>query len=230
MKGILFDFNGTLFDDTRFHIAAWTRYFHDAFGIDFTREEVMRRFIGPDNNMIFHDVFGPDITAEQIAQWSHGKEIVYRAIASERPENMRLIDGAPELFDALVRLGIPFSLATSSGIGNVRFYMEDLGLNRWFTMDRVVYIDGTVAAKPDPAFYIEAARRIGLSPSECVVVEDSPSGIQGAVNAGAGRIIAIDRTMGAERLAAMPQVYASIHDFTDFMRLIPEIQGVRRNL
>ncbi len=226
MKGILFDFNGTLYDDTRFHIAAWTRYFHDAFGIDFPREEVMRRFIGPDNEMIFRDLFGPDITDAQIDAWSSGKEQVYRAIASERPENMHLIAGAPQTFDALVQRSIPFALATSSRIDNVRFYMNDLGLKRWFTMDRVVYIDGAVAAKPDPAFYTEAAHRIGLEPGECIVVEDSPSGIRGAANAGAGRIIAIDRTMGAERLAADPDVYASIHDFTEFMRFIPQMQNL----
>ena len=93
-------------------------------------------------------------------------------------------------------------------------------------MDRVVYIDGKIAPKPDPAFYTEAAHRIGLEPADCIVVEDSKSGIQGAVNAGAGRIIAIDRTLGADRLAEMPQVYASIHDFYQFMRFIPQMQNL----
>lgn len=226
MKGILFDFNGTLYDDTRFHVAAWTRYFHEAHGIDFTREEVRRRFMGPDNEMIFRDVFGNDITEEQIDAWSSGKEAMYRAAASATPENLQLMEGASQMFDELVRRGIPFALATSSRMDNIRFYMNDLGLKKWFTMDRVVYIDGRIAPKPDPAFYTEAAHRIGLEPADCIVVEDSKSGIQGAVNAGAGRIIAIDRTLGADCLAEMPEVYASIHDFYQFMRFIPLMQNL----
>lgn len=223
LKGILFDFNGTLYDDTRFHIDAWMRYFHADFGLDFTREETRRRFIGPDNEMIFRDVFGDSITEAQIIAWSSGKERIYRSLAAGAPN---LIEGAPEMFDTLVKRGIPFALATSSRIDNVRFYLDTLGLGRWFTMDRVVYIDGTIAAKPHPAFYTEAARRIGLAPSECIVVEDSRSGIQGAVNAGAGRIIAIDRTLGAKCLAEMPEVYASVHDFVQFMRYIPQTQNL----
>ena len=223
LKGILFDFNGTLYDDTRFHIAAWMRYFHEEFGLDFSREETRRRFIGPDNEMIFRDVFGDDITEDQIIAWSSGKERIYRSLAADAPD---LIEGAPEMFDALVQRGIPFALATSSRIDNVRFYLDTLRLNRWFTMDRVVYIDGSIAAKPNPAFYTEAARRIGLKPAECIVAEDSCSGIQGAVNAGAGRIIAIDRTLGAKRLVEMRDVYASVHDFVQFMRYIPQLQNL----
>ena len=41
-----------------------------------------------------------------------------------------------------------------------------------------------------------------------------------------GRIIAIDRTLGADCLAEMPEVYASIHDFHQFMRFIPQMQNL----
>lgn len=75
----------------------------------------------------------------------------------------------------------------------MEFYLEDLGLKRWFTLDRIVYDEGTLPCKPDPAFYIEAARRLGLTP-RMRHRRDSRTGIQAAVNAGAGRIVAMDRT------------------------------------
>jgi beta-phosphoglucomutase-like phosphatase (HAD superfamily) len=60
--------------------------------------------------------------------------------------------------------------------------VEALGLER--------YIDATASArdvehgKPDPAIFLEAARRIGVSPKRCVVMEDTPPGLEGARRAG----------------------------------------------
>lgn len=220
MKGILFDFNGTLFDDTFLHITAWRKFFHDRFSLAFTVDEAHRRFIGPNNDAIFHDVFDGKLSREEVVKFSREKEAEYRAAARADAENFHLIEGAPEMFDMLIERHIPFALATASPIENVRFYLDELGLNKWFTMDRIVYEEGKLASKPDPAFYIEAARRLGLSSSECMIVEDSRTGIQAAINAHADRIIAIDRSTPREWLESQPEITAIIHDFRNFERFI----------
>jgi D-arabinose 1-dehydrogenase-like Zn-dependent alcohol dehydrogenase len=79
-----------------------------------------------------------------------------------------------------------------------------------------LYEEGKLPSKPDPAFYIEAAKRIGLTPEECIVVEDSRTGIQSAINAKAGKIVAIDRSTPKEWLESKPEIGAIIHDFTGF--------------
>ena len=219
MKAVLFDFNGTLFDDTRFHMRAWQKYMREKFGISLTLDEVRQKFIGPNNATIFHSFFGDRFSETELHAFSREKEEEYRAAA--RAEGaLHLMEGAPELFDLLTERGVPFALATASEMDNVRFYLEDLGLKRWFTLDRIVYEEGKLASKPDPAFYIEAARRIGLSPEDCTIVEDSPTGIQAAVNARAGRIVAIDRSAPREWLEGHPQIDAIIHDFRGFERFI----------
>lgn len=220
MKAILFDFNGTLFNDTHLHLAAWHKFFLKHFNMDLTEEEVRRRCIGPSNRDIFRDFFGDQLSPEQVKQYETEKESEYRAAARSDPENLRLMEGAPEILDLLVKRKIPFALATASPIENVEFYLEDLGLKRWFTLDRIVYEEGRLASKPDPAFYIEAARRLGLSPSDCMIVEDSRTGIQAAINARAGSIVAIDRTVPREWLESVPQIDAILHDFRGFARLI----------
>ena len=219
MKAVLFDFNGTLFDDTNFHRRAWHDYMLERFGRDYGIDEINRYFIGPGNREIFHHCFG-EISEAELREYSLEKEVYYRKIASETQENMRLIDGAPELFDLLAARGIPFVLATASPIDNIEFYLNDLGLKKWFSMERVVYDTGELACKPAPDFYIEAARRAGVSPRECIVVEDSPTGFEAAKRAGAGKIIAIDRTQPPEVLAQRPEIDAVIHDFTDFARFL----------
>ena len=219
MKGILFDFNGTLYDDSRLHMAAWRNFFREKFNRILSDAEV-RSFIGPSNTDIFAKCFGAGLSPEKVAELSAEKEAAYRTVARSNPDNLHLIDGVPEMLDLLVDRKIPFALATSSVRANVEFYLEDLGLKRWFTLDRIVYEEGKLASKPDPAFYIEAARRIGLSPEDCTIVEDSPTGIQAAVNARAGRIIAIDRSAPREWLDSRSEIGAIIHDFRGFERFI----------
>ena len=162
---------------------------------------------------------------EEVARLSGEKEKEYLAAARSDPKNLQLMDGAPEMFDRLTESGVPFALATASPIGNVEFYLEDLGLKRWFTLDRIVYDEGTLPCKPDPAFYIEAARRLGLTPRDCVIVEDSPTGIQAAVNAGAGRIVAMDRTTPRDWLERNPHIDAIIHDFFHFEDALGEFDS-----
>ncbi|MBQ8507291.1 MAG: HAD family phosphatase [Clostridia bacterium] len=216
MQAVLFDFNGTLYNDTRFHQAAWKKYLKDRFGFDLPDDEVRRRCIGPGNELIFKDFFGEDISPELIRQYSKEKEVVYRSICRSDPENLKLMEGAAELFDLLVERGIPFVIATASPIENVEFYLDDLGMRRWCTIDRIVYEEGKLAGKPDPAFYLEAARRAGARPEDCIIVEDSPTGILAAERANAGRIIVIDRTTPMEQLTSNPNIHAIIHDFYGF--------------
>lgn len=220
LKAVLFDFNGTLFNDTRFHVAAWRSFTEKYCGLHYTDDEVRDLFIGPSNEKTLRRLLGEHITAEEIEFYSEKKEAGYRAMVRSKPENMRLMDGAEAFLDDLTERHIPFALATASMPANVEFYMNEIGMKKWFSMDRVVYDDGKLANKPDPAFYIEAARRLGLEAKDCLIFEDTRSGIQAAINAKAGRIIAIDRTTPRDLLEAYPQIHEIIHDFYGFRRFL----------
>lgn len=221
MKAVLFDFNGTLYNDTRLHIAAWSRFCRERFNLNFTEDEVRRHFIGPDNTMIFRDVLGlTDLDEAALDALSEAKESIYRSIARSDPDNLRLIDGVPEMMDALCAKGVRIAMATASPYSNVRFYLDDLGMAKWFSLDRIVYVDSGLPGKPDPAFYLEAARRLNVPVSECVIVEDSMTGIQAAGNAKPERIIAIDTTVPEEVLRNDPSISAVIHDYRHFLEII----------
>lgn len=220
MRAVLFDFNGTLFDDTRFHLAAWRRYIRERFDIELSEAQVRAQFIGPNNHTIFQNFFGERYSASEVDAFCLEKERVYREVVRSDPANLRLMEGAPEMLDMLTARGVPFALATASQLDNVRFYLDDLGLRRWFTMERIVYDTGALASKPDPAFYLEAARRLKVDPADCLICEDTLAGIEAARRAGAGRIVAIDRTVPREKLLAEPGIFAVAHDFTNFERFI----------
>lgn len=146
---------------------------------------------------------------------------MYRTVACERPENLRLVKGVPELLDLLTVQGIPFALATASVPGNVSFYLDTLGLGKSVDRDRIVHEDGSGRpSKPDPAYYIEAAARIGMPLSQCIIVEDSRAGLEAARRAGPARLIAIDTMLSEDELQKEPGIYAVIHDFTGFARYL----------
>jgi len=218
VKAVLFDFNGTLYNDTDFHRRAWRGYMKKRFNADVTDAQLDKYYIGPDNETIFKTFFNGNISHEDIVKYSDEKEEEYRSIC--RISCLRLIDGAYELFDLLRARNIPFIVATASGINNVNFYLNELGLGKWLTIDDVVYEDGRFASKPAPDFYLEAARRANTDIADCIVCEDSRTGIRSAINAGAGRIIAMDRSTPVEELKAMPEVHALIHDFYGFERFL----------
>ena len=220
MKAVLFDFNGTLYDDTPFHRTAWYNYAKRRFGLELTKEDLRSKVLGRNNEAILKSLLGDVLTPEQVELYSIEKEAEYRSVARSKPENLRLIEGAEEMFACLTENRIPFALATASIMDNLQFFLNDLGLAKWFTMDRIVYDEGKLASKPDPAFYLEAARRLNVDIADCIIVEDTPSGIEAAIRAGAGRIIVMDRTTLPEKIQRYPQVHAVIHDFYGFERFL----------
>ncbi len=77
--------------------------------------------------------------------------------------------------------------------------------------DAVVDSSMVKECKPDPEIYLKASELIGIAPKECIVFEDSISGIQSAHNAGM-KVIALITTHKAEEL---PKTYMQVYDFTE---------------
>ena len=133
------------------------------------------------------------------------KEQKYRDIAI-RQKDFRLSPGAEQLLFLLKKSDVPMTIATSSEIGNVKFFFEHLGLENWFPLDKEVFDNGTFRGKPAPDIYLLAAKKIGLPPEECIVVEDAKSGISAARSAGIGKIIAFAHDGNESELQALPEV------------------------
>jgi beta-phosphoglucomutase-like phosphatase (HAD superfamily) len=223
VKGVLFDFNGTLFFDSELHIKAFKKYFTEHGKDEPSAEFITQKIFGRPNPRIYSDNFNPNPTEEEWREFADEKEGLYRDFCLSSPELMKYTDGAYELLDYLKENGIPYCLATGCGIDNVSFYMEHMDLGRWFDLDKnVVYFDGTFAGKPEPDTYLIAAEKLGLEASECLVFEDGTSGILAANRANAGGVVCV-----YERSLPSPitdEIHCdSIHyDFTDWKKIIED--------
>ena len=223
MKGIIFDFNGTLYWDSQLHYDAWREYSKMLRGYEFTDEEMRDKMFGHTNEDIIEYAIGKKPSKEMVEKYGKEKEALYRKRCLLKPEEFRLAPGAVEFLDYLKENNIPRTIATMSEWDNVEFYIKEFQLEKWFDLDKIVYSDGTIPGKPAPDIFLIAAEKIGLNPSDCVVIEDAIAGIKSAQSAGIGKIIAIASLEPVEFYEKIDCVEQIIKNFAEFDRNLLEI-------
>jgi len=188
-SGVIFDFNGTLFWDTKLHNEAWNIFLsrHNMYLSD---EDKFRKIHGKNNGDIFRSLFGDSLSNDQVTDYIMEKEGLYQELCLKT--DMQLASGTPDFLDFLKNNNIPFTIATASGRENLDFYFEYLPLNKWFDYDEVIYNNGKIKGKPDPQIYQLAMDVIRKKPEEVVIFEDAVAGLQSAKNAEAGKIIVVN--------------------------------------
>lgn len=202
-KAVLFDFNGTLLPDSPQNEAAWLEFAKTKAGKSLTPTEFQENVHGKNNRLVLEYLFNRSLAKEEALELGEQKEDIYREMVRTTPNTQQLMPGAPEFLDYLKEQRIPVNIATAAGYGNVRFYFEFFGLNRWFDFDTIVYDNGAMNSKPAPDYYLQAAAKIGVDSKEAVIFEDSHSGLLAAKNAGAKKIIAIETGDNRKELAAL---------------------------
>lgn len=212
MKAVIFDFNGTLFDDTKKHVEVWIQFFRDKLGYEMSEDEFYKRIFGRDNTAIIREMFQIQ-DDEEIQLLSEEKEQIYRDVC--RKSKIALVNGAEELFEILKRNNIPFTIATGSNLGNVNFYFEVFHLNQWFDFSKVVYDDGYLPGKPDPTVYLKACEKLETKPQDCIVFEDSLAGVKAAKRAGINEIYVISTNNQMDE-----EVSGVVKDYCEFLDLL----------
>ena len=217
-KGIIFDFNGTLFWDSKMHLEAWREYSKKLRDHAFTDEEMQKYMFGRTNEDIIKYLIGKQPSRELVLKCQNEKEAEYREMCRKDKENFKLAKGAERFLDFLCENNIPHTIATMSEEENVKFFIEGFNLAKWFDTDKIVFDNGNIKGKPEPDIYLIAAKKLGLHPQDCIVVEDAVSGIESAKRAGIGKIVAIESMETKELYSTIPAVDNIIADFDEFDR------------
>lgn len=204
--GMIFDFNGVLWWDNHLQEQAWSQFAEQFNGISFTSEEMAFQVHGRNNRHTLEFLAGTNLDDERLEQLSVQKEMIYRDLCLAQGDDFKLSPGATDLLEDLVANGIARAIATASGKDNLDFFVEYLHLDRWFEIENIVYDDGSRPGKPAADIYLQAAEILGLNPGDCVVVEDSLSGIQAAHAAGIGYVIAMSTGANYKHLIGLQGV------------------------
>jgi HAD superfamily hydrolase (TIGR01509 family) len=175
IRGVLFDLDGVLADSERLQWAAYRRVLAE-FGVDVGMDEYRVHWIATGGGPEYAcRTYGLPITPAELRA---RKGPVYLAIAAEQVVARA---GAREALERL-RPTHRLALATNSTRAEVEVILGRLGIGGH--LDAIVAREDYTRAKPAPDAYLAAARALGLTPAECVVVEDTARGVQAGVAAG----------------------------------------------
>jgi beta-phosphoglucomutase len=210
----LFDLDGTLVDNMRFHLEAW-RVVLGELGVTLDDARMHREFSGKKSGEIIPVLLDRPLDAAEVLAIEHRKEALYRELY--RP-SVRLVPGARELIERLRARGIKVAIASAAPPENRAMVIDALQLAP--LLDAVVGGEEVVHGKPSPDLFLLAARRVGVAPERCLVFEDAVNGVLAAIAAGAGAV-------GVTTLETAEQLRAAGATWTmgDYLGLPAALEG-----
>lgn len=197
---LILDMDGVIIDSNPVHRQVWAAY-NRRFGIE-TDEAMQQRMYGRRNDDIVRDFFGARLTLEEVRAHGAAKEQLFRETIGP-VLNEALVPGLREFLER--HRNQPLGVATNAEPENVEFLLDTARLRPYF---RAV-VDGHQVArpKPHPDIYLRAAEMLDSLPKDCVVFEDSFTGIEAARAAGMA-VVGIGTTHDE-----LPGVDLEIRDF-----------------
>lgn len=162
-------------------------YHSEAFRIFFSRrgfvptdDELAEHMFGKSNSYILTHFLKRTIKGEELRQLEEEKEGLFREIYREK---VTPVPGLLDFFYDLKAVGFKIGVATSAPFANLDMIVKALNIETVF--DSILASEDVVYHKPDPEVYLKSAANIGAKPENCVVFEDSFSGITAGIAAGA---------------------------------------------
>ncbi|MFF0115917.1 HAD family hydrolase [Streptomyces prasinus] len=141
-------------------------------------------------------------------------DVFHARVFAAFERELKPVAGAADLLEALAADGVPYCVASSGSHERIRVGHRATGLDRWFDDERIFSSQDVGRGKPAPDLFLYAAERMGVAPARCVVVEDSPLGVQAAVAAGMD-VYAFASMTPAEKLAGATRLFADPRELPD---------------
>jgi beta-phosphoglucomutase family hydrolase len=190
----VFDMDGTLVDNMRFHAEAWLEMAARLGIHGLTVERFETGYAGKKNEEIFPDLLGRVLPDDELRRLAGEKESLYRAKAAP---HLVEVPGLSAFLDELTKRSVRLAVATAAPPENRELVLDVLRLRGRF--EHVVGAEHAKRGKPAPDLYLAAAKLLDVDPAECVAFEDAPNGVLAAVAAGM-RCVAVVTTTPAEKL------------------------------
>jgi beta-phosphoglucomutase-like phosphatase (HAD superfamily) len=202
---LIFDMDGTMIDSMPFHTLSWIE-FCQRHGISIDVQDLLQRTTGRTGTECMGELLGRAMSAAEALPLVHEKEVIYRELFAPV---FKEVAGFKAFASQARSRGLKIGVGTAGDKHNIAFAMGHLKMQH--APDVIVGGDQGFAGKPEPAIFLEAARALSIAPSDCIVFEDAPFGIEAARRAGM-RAVAICTSHTAKQLAG-PHVLAAVPDY-----------------
>ena len=201
LQAVIFDWDGVVVDSSAHHERSW-EILAAKRGLPLPADHFKRGF-GKKNNVIIPGL-GWAADPAAVDALAHEKEETYRDLV--RQHGIEPLPGVRSLLEALQQADVPCAIGSSTERANLDLLLDLMDLRKFFRV--IVSGEEVVNGKPDPSIFLLAAQRLGLAPSDCVVIEDALVGIEAACRAGM-QVLAVATT---EPLDALGGASAAVSD------------------
>lgn len=202
---VLFDMDGVIIDSNPAHKKAIVQ-FCNKYDKHLSDDEMKRYIWGRTNKEWIRHLFGEDLPDADLRVYADEKELLFRKIYEP---DIKLLKGLDKFLELLKSSNVPMAIGTSAPRANVDFVFKHTGIERYF--DAVLDERAVTIGKPDPEIYLKAAKALNFDPSDCIVIEDSLSGVEAGKRAGC-KVIGITTTHSDAELSKSDLTAA---DFTN---------------
>lgn len=210
---IIFDMDGIIFDTERVYMQIFMDVY-EKLGYKMTKD-IYVTLIGRDRKSIInslYEIYGEDFPMDEAFKQCDLE--LKKAIDSGK---VPVKEGALEIFDYLKSNNYKMALATSSHKSKLEMQLKIHNLEEVF--DDIVCADDVIRSKPDPSIFLAAARKLDVKPEECIVIEDSPAGIEAAYNAGMMSLHVEDLVKPNEKIKEYShKQFKSLNEAREFIR------------
>jgi beta-phosphoglucomutase len=190
--GLLFDNDGVLIDSSEFHWQSWKLLMQEINHEFMTKEQFILGF-GKRNDLILNELL-PEFSSHEKRELALKKEALFRKCAAGR---VMLLPGMEEFLKEVQKAEIPKIIASSTPPENLEMFITSTVLGNYF--NAYVSAEDVAHGKPFPDVFLEAARRLGMDATQCIVLEDSPAGIEAGLRAGCF-VVALETSHKKEQL------------------------------
>lgn len=180
MKAVIFDLDGVITDTAEYHYLAW-KSLADELQLPFDKQynEKLKGVSRMKSLELILAVGNVSYTEEEKLALAEKKNDLYKEMIKKvTPED--LLPGIESLLKELQEAGIKTALASASK--NAPFILDRLGVTHYF--NHVVDVNLIKHGKPDPEIFLTGAAKLGVSPEDCVGIEDAEAGIESILSAG----------------------------------------------
>lgn len=179
IKAVLFDMDGVISDTQHIHAEVETKLLKD-YGVDLSAEEITAKYAGYSDDEFYEVVFA-DYGITKVTMDEAIEEVWKRKFAASRG-NILPLPGVQNLISDLKENGFKLAVASASIMEFIELVLSDLNLSDKF--DAITSAIEVENGKPAPDIFLLVAKKIGVEPKNCVVIEDSVNGMIAAKKAG----------------------------------------------
>jgi HAD superfamily hydrolase (TIGR01509 family) len=209
MQAVIFDMNGVIIDDEHIHEHAFSQVL-ESYGIELTHQAYLDSCAGRTDAVGFKQLSAQFEININMYEALKAKSAAYLRLF---PQHKRAYPGVIDLINHLHNRFV-LALTTSSNKNEANLVLTEFKIKDAFSV--VVTAEDVQRGKPDPQPYLLTASRLEVQPAECVVIEDSKSGVRSAKAAGM-TCLAITTTHSASDLLEADNVLDSFDAIKNYL-------------